>query len=150
MAAALGRAKKMAKDNKKLDLDKASKAGYDAVCIALAFLQGAADAIVDHEAARLTADLAAMRDSRGISAYAGPPAEESEEKTQIGDCTRCWCNTCSQLEICGFSKTSPEDFPDAIRPRPCIGCIDGEQFRPRLWDAPPCYKETPGGAANMG
>lgn len=58
-------------------------------------------------------------------------AEEEREcsvKTEIGDCRKCWCDQCANLETCVHIREG--ELPDGIRPFPCIGCENGMRFKP--------------------
>jgi hypothetical protein len=61
-------------------------------------------------------------------------------KTEIGDCRRCWCDRCANIEAC-TSKLDCE-LPDGIHPFPCLGCENGMRFMPE--EEPPCdfFKEA--------
>ena len=53
---------------------------------------------------------------------------EAGEKTDIGDCVACLCNTCANIEKC---VEAPDEFVigiSSMHPYPCDGCEDGMRF----------------------
>lgn len=83
----------------------------------------------------------------------GHDAQEAEEglkrslqKTEIGDCRKCWCDQCAKLEQC--EKLRENALPDGIRPFPCIDCGDGMRFKP--CEEARCEEFVQGNGANNG
>ena len=56
------------------------------------------------------------------------PLKRDAVKTEIGDCRKCWCDQCANLETCVHIREG--ELPDGIRPFPCIGCENGMRFKP--------------------
>ena len=56
------------------------------------------------------------------------PLKRDAVKTEIGDCRKCWCDQCANLEACVHIREG--EVPDGIRPFPCIGCGNGMRFKP--------------------
>lgn len=68
------------------------------------------------------------------------------DKTRIGDCRKCWCNQCGNIEECESIREG--SLPDGIRPFPCVDCADGLRFMPT--EEPPCDFFKKGNSVNYG
>lgn len=55
--------------------------------------------------------------------------DEADNKTRLGDCKTCWCNTCANIERCLKAPEGQEFF--GARPFPCVGCTDGRRYMPK-------------------
>ena len=103
-----------------------------------AFLQGFADVF------------AAIPSTGPVEAVDGEAADKAEQiKTDIGDCRACWCDTCGKIDSCGNSLPEMMDaVEDGIRPRPCMGCMNGMRFQPK--EKEPCDGYVPCEGFNNG
>lgn len=74
------------------------------------------------------------------------PLKRDAVKTEIGDCRKCWCDQCANLEACVHIREG--EVPDGIRPFPCIGCGNGMRFKP--CEEAKCEDFTQGEGLNNG
>ena len=51
------------------------------------------------------------------------------------DCMFCWCDTCADIGLCTQQRDNiaeTEPGRGMLKLYPCVGCVDGEKFKPRL------------------
>ena len=88
------------------------------------FFRGLLQGVEDYEIERAARDMMAENDAQEVEEGLKRPIQ----KTEIGDCRKCWCDQCAKLEQC--EKLREGALPDGIRPFPCIDCGDGMRFKP--------------------
>ena len=108
----------------KIDEEMLLRAG---LCIGYAFapfFRGLLQGVEDYEIECAARDMMAENDAQEVEEGLKRPIQ----KTEIGDCRKCWCDQCAKLEQC--EKLREGALPDGIRPFPCIDCGDGMRFKP--------------------
>lgn len=89
------------------------------------------------------ADVLAVIPSTAAAAPEDTEADDKAErvKTEIGDCRRCWCDSCDKIDTCQTTRPGLEPAEGDTRPFPCMGCFDGMRFRPK--EKSPCSGYEP-------
>ena len=108
----------------KIDEEMLLRAGLGIGYAFAPFFRGLLQGVEDYEVERAARDMMAENDAQEIEEGLKRPIQ----KTEIGDCRKCWCDQCAKLEQC--EKLREGALPDGIRPFPCIDCGDGMRFKP--------------------
>lgn len=108
----------------KIDEEMLLRAGLGIGYAFAPFFRGLLQGVEDYEIERAARDMMAENDAQEIEEGLKRPVQ----KTEIGDCRKCWCDQCAKLEQC--EKLREGALPDGIRPFPCIDCGDGMRFKP--------------------
>lgn len=106
-----------------LDDDLLLRAGIGIGYAFAPFFRGLLQGIEDYEIESAAMDIQGEIENQEYN-----QESEAKGKTNIQDCRQCWCDQCEKLEQC--TKSRDNVIPNINRPFPCIGCIDGERFRP--------------------
>lgn len=105
----------------KIDPEAVREVGWLFGALANAFLQGFNEGFEDYEAVAAEKEIKTVHETEeGL--------KRPSDKTEIGDCRKCWCDQCEKLETC--EQIREGELPDGIRPFPCIGCENGMRFKP--------------------
>lgn len=108
----------------KIDEEMLLRAGLGIGYAFAPFFRGLLQGVEDYEIERAARDMMAENDAQEVEEGLKRPVQ----KTEIGDCRKCWCDQCAKLEQC--EKLREGALPDGIRPFPCIDCGDGMRFKP--------------------
>ena len=108
----------------KIDEEMLLRAGLGIGYAFAPFFRGLLQGVEDYEIERAARDMMAENDAQEAEEGLKRPIQ----KTEIGDCRKCWCDQCAKLEQC--EKLREGALPDGIRPFPCIDCGDGMRFKP--------------------
>lgn len=108
----------------KIDEEMLLRAGLGIGYAFASFFRGLLQGVEDYEIERAARDMMAENDAQEVEEGLKRPIQ----KTEIGDCRKCWCDQCAKLEQC--EKLREGALPDGIRPFPCIDCGDGMRFKP--------------------
>ena len=108
----------------KIDEEMLLRAGLGIGYAFAPFFRGLLQGVEDYEIERAARDMMAENDAQEVEEGLKRPIQ----KTEIGDCRKCWCDQCAKLEQC--EKLRDGALPDGIRPFPCIDCGDGMRFKP--------------------
>ena len=108
----------------KIDEEMLLRAGLGIGYAFAPFFRGLLQGVEDYEVERAARDMMAENDAQEVEEGLKRPIQ----KTEIGDCRKCWCDQCAKLEQC--EKLRDGALPDGIRPFPCIDCGDGMRFKP--------------------
>lgn len=108
----------------KIDEEMLLRAGLGIGYAFAPFFRGLLQGVEDYEIERAARDMMAENDAQEVEEGLKRPIQ----KTEIGDCRKCWCDQCAKLEQC--EKLREGALPDEIRPFPCIDCGDGMRFKP--------------------
>jgi hypothetical protein len=108
----------------KIDEEMLLRAGLGIGYAFAPFFRGLLQGVEDYEVERAARDMMAENDAQEVEEGLKRPIQ----KTEIGDCRKCWCDQCAKLEQC--EKLREGALPDGIRPFPCIDCGDGMRFKP--------------------
>lgn len=108
----------------KIDEEMLLRAGLGIGYAFAPFFRGLLQGVEDYEIERAARDMMAENDAQEVEEGLKRPIQ----KTEIGDCRKCWCDQCAKLEQC--EKLRKGALPDGIRPFPCIDCGDGMRFKP--------------------
>lgn len=108
----------------KIDEEMLLRAGLGIGYAFAPFFRGLLQGVEDYEIERAARDMMAENDAQEVEEGLKRPIQ----KTEIGDCRKCWCDQCAKLEQC--EKLREGALPDGIRPFPCIDCGDGMRFKP--------------------
>ena len=108
----------------KIDEEMLLRAGLGIGYAFAPFFRGLLQGVEDYEIERAARDMMAENDAQEVEESLKRPIQ----KTEIGDCRKCWCDQCAKLEQC--EKLREGALPDGIRPFPCIDCGDGMRFKP--------------------
>ena len=108
----------------KIDEEMLLRAGLGIGYAFAPFFRGLLQGVEDYEIERAARDVMAENDAQEVEEGLKRPIQ----KTEIGDCRKCWCDQCAKLEQC--EKLREGALPDGIRPFPCIDCGDGMRFKP--------------------
>ena len=108
----------------KIDEEMLLRAGLGIGYAFAQFFRGLLQGVEDYEIERAARDMMAENDAQEVEEGLKRPIQ----KTEIGDCRKCWCDQCAKLEQC--EKLREGALPDGIRPFPCIDCGDGMRFKP--------------------
>lgn len=108
----------------KIDEEMLLRAGLGIGYAFAPFFRGLLQGVEDYEIERAARDMMAENDAQEVEEGLKRPIQ----KTEIGDCRKCWCDQCAKLEQC--EKLRESALPDGIRPFPCIDCGDGMRFKP--------------------
>lgn len=108
----------------KIDEEMLVRAGLGIGYAFAPFFRGLLQGVEDYEIERAARDMMAENDAQEVEEGLKRPVQ----KTEIGDCRKCWCDQCAKLEQC--EKLREGALPDGIRPFPCIDCGDGMRFKP--------------------
>ena len=108
----------------KIDEEMLLRAGLGIGYAFAPFFRGLLQGVEDYEVERAARDMMAENDAQEVEEGLKRPVQ----KTEIGDCRKCWCDQCAKLEQC--EKLREGALPDGIRPFPCIDCGDGMRFKP--------------------
>lgn len=81
--------------------------------------------------------------------FVGEDDAPGEEKTAIGDCRACWCDSCADIETCDVCMLEDPENGDPLRPVPCRGCLNGVRHMPTEHE-PACGKYAEGDGPNNG
>lgn len=108
----------------KIDEEMLLRAGLGIGYAFAPFFRGLLQGVEDYEIERAARDMMAENDAQEVEEGLKRPIQ----KTEIGDCRKCWCDQCAKLEQC--KKLREGALPDGIRPFPCIDCGDGMRFKP--------------------
>lgn len=108
----------------KIDEEMLLRAGLGIGYAFAPFFRGLLQGVEDYEIERAARDMMAENDAQEVEEGLKRPIQ----KTEIGDCRKCWCDQCAKLEQC--EKLREGALPDGIRPFPCIDCGDGIRFKP--------------------
>lgn len=108
----------------KIDEEMLLRAGLGIGYAFAPFFRGLLQGVEDYEIERAARDMMAENDAQEAEEGLKRPVQ----KTEIGDCRKCWCDQCAKLEQC--EKLREGALPDGIRPFPCIDCGDGMRFKP--------------------
>lgn len=123
----------------KIDPEAVREVGWLFGALANAFMQGFNEGFEDYEAVAAENEIKAVHETEeGLKRPA--------VKTEIGDCRKCWCDQCAQLDTCEHIREG--ELPDGIRPFPCIGCENGMRFMP--CEADKCGDFVQGAGLNNG
>ena len=105
----------------KIDPEAIREIGWLCGALANAFLKGFEEGFEDYESVAAENDIKDIHEKEeGL--------KRPQEKTEIGDCRRCWCDQCARLEKCELLRGG--ELMDGIRPFPCVGCENGMRFKP--------------------
>lgn len=55
-------------------------------------------------------------------------AHSNSKEEYTGDCERCLCNSCTNIETC---KAKEDEILTEFRVAPCNGCLPGQRFMPK-------------------
>lgn len=108
----------------KIDEEMLLRAGLGIGYAFAPFFRGLLQGVEDYEVERAARDMMAENDAQEVEEGLKRPIQ----KTEIGDCRKCWCDQCAKLEQC--EKLREGALPDGIRPFPCVDCGDGMRFKP--------------------
>lgn len=108
----------------KIDEEMLLRAGLGIGYAFAPFFRGLLQGVEDYEVERAARDMMAENDAQEVEEGLKRPIQ----KTEIGDCRKCWCDQCAKLEQC--EKLREGALPDGIHPFPCIDCGDGMRFKP--------------------
>lgn len=108
----------------KIDEEMLLRAGLGIGYAFAPFFRGLLQGVEDYEVERAARDMMAENDAQEVEEGLKRPIQ----KTEIGDCRKCWCDQCAKLEQC--EKLREGALPDGICPFPCIDCGDGMRFKP--------------------
>lgn len=108
----------------KIDEEMLLRAGLGIGYAFAPFFRGLLQGVEDYEIERAARDMMAENVAQEVEEGLKRPIQ----KTEIGDCRKCWCDQCAKLEQC--EKLREGALPDGIRPFPCIDCGDGMRFKP--------------------
>ena len=117
----------------KIDPEAVREVGWLFGVLANAFMQGFKEGFEDFEFVKAEDEIKSVHETEeGL--------KRPSVKTEIGDCRRCWCDRCANIEAC--TSTLEGELPDGIRPFPCLGCENGMRFMPE--EEAPCdfFKEA--------
>ncbi len=126
----------------KIDEEMLLRAGLGIGYAFAPFFRGLLQGVEDYEIEHAARDMMAENDAQEIEEGLKRPIQ----KTEIGDCQKCWCDQCAKLEQC--EKLREGALPDGIRPFPCIDCGDGMRFKP--CEEARCEDFVPGEGMNNG
>lgn len=119
--------------NANFDTDKLFEIGQEIGLAAGAIYDGIMAGLEAWELAKAAEDVRIVHETEeGL--------RQPSEKTAVGDCRKCWCDRCANIEQC--ESLLEGALPDGVRPFPCVGCEDGMRFMPE--EEPPCefFKEA--------
>jgi hypothetical protein len=108
----------------KIDEEMLLRAGLGIGYAFAPFFRGLLQGVDDYEIEKAARDMQEERDAQEAEEGLKRPTQ----KTEIGDCRKCWCDQCAKLEQC--EKIREGVAPDGIRPFPCVDCADGMRFKP--------------------
>ena len=108
----------------KIDDEMLLRAGVGIGYAFAPFFRGLLQGVEDYEVEQAARDIMAEHDAQ----EAEEGLKRAFQKTEIGDCRKCWCDQCARLDQC--EKLRDSAIPDGIHPLPCIDCENGMRFMP--------------------